>query len=356
MVLGAPRRAAAARPALPHARGPISAHVLDLLAGRSPAVVMAEVIDGLGAVVDPIGDEDLQLALYCLYELHYRGFADVDDAREWDLDLLRIRGLLEARFEAALLPLGQRPDLVPDVPSALQELIDTWSSPSLSRYAAEEATREQVRELAVHRSAYQLKEADPHTWGIPRLSGRPKAAMIEIQFDEYGGGVSSQMHSQLFADTMAALDLDNTYGAYLDLIPARTLATVNLISLFGLHRRLRGELVGHLAVFEMTSVVPMGRYSEALRRHGIGQAGRRFYDVHVEADARHQVIAATSLAGALAADEPALAPAILAGARMLMAVEERFARHLLDSWAAGRSSLLRPIPTVSEARGRSLAV
>ena len=38
----------------------------------------------------------------------------------------------------------------------------------------------------------------------------------------------------------------------------------------------------------------------------------------------------------------------VAGARALMAVEARFARHLLDSWAAGRTSLLDrvacPIP------------
>ena len=36
----------------------------------------------------------------------------------------------------------------------------------------------------------------------------------------------------------AALGLDPSYGAYLDLIPGVTLATVNLMSLFGLHRRL----------------------------------------------------------------------------------------------------------------------
>jgi heme oxygenase-like protein len=67
---------------------------------------------------------------------------------------------------------------------------------------------------------------------------------------------------------MRELGLDDTYGAYLAIIPGVMLATVNLASYFGLHRRLRGALVGHLAVFEMTSVEPMGRYSTALRRHG----------------------------------------------------------------------------------------
>jgi hypothetical protein len=139
---------------------------------------------------------------------------------------------------------------------------------------------------------------------------------------------------------MEELGLDPTYGAYLDRIPGVTLATVNLISLFGLHRRWRGALVGHLAVFEMTSVGPMGRYSRALSRLGVGAAGRRFYDVHVVADAHHQTVASDGMAAALAAAEPDLTGDIVFGAAAVMAVEARFAAHVLRTWAQGRSSLL----------------
>jgi hypothetical protein len=139
---------------------------------------------------------------------------------------------------------------------------------------------------------------------------------------------------------MVALGLDPTYGAYLERLPGVTLATVNLISLFGLHRRWRGALVGHLAVFEMTSVVPMGRYSELCRRLGLPEEARRFYDVHVVADAVHQVVASRDLAAGFVAAEPDRAADVSFGARALMAVEGRFARSLLDAWAAGRSSLL----------------
>ena len=117
-----------------------------------------------------------------------------------------------------------------------------------------------MRERAKHRSAYQLKEADPHTWAIPRISGQAKATMVEIQVDEYGNGNGSRMHSALFAETMTALGLDPRPNRYLNELPGFTLATVNLISFLALHRRLRGALVGHLALFEMTSVGPMGRY------------------------------------------------------------------------------------------------
>ena len=73
----------------------------------------------------------------------------------------------------------------------------------------------------MHRSAYQLKEADPHSWAIPRLSGAPKAALVEIQADEYGGGRPERMHARLFADAMDAMGLDPAYGAYLDHLPAQ---------------------------------------------------------------------------------------------------------------------------------------
>jgi hypothetical protein len=147
------------------------------------------------------------------------------------------------------------------------------------------------------------------------------------------------MHAVLFADTMRALGLDPSYGAYLDRIPGPTLTTVNVMSLFGLHRRWRGALVGHLALFEMSSVVPMGRYAAALRRLGVAD-GAPFYDEHVRADARHEVVALHDLAGALALDEPALAADIVFGARALQRVEQTFASHLLDAWSKGRSSLL----------------
>jgi hypothetical protein len=208
-----------------------------------------------------------------------------------------------------------------------------------------QATLDQVLEHVVHRSAYQLKEADPHSWAIPRLSGQAKAALVEIQSDEYGGGRAERMHSALFAQTMDGLGLDASYGAYLPLLPGITLATVNLMSWFGLHRRLRGALVGHLAVFEMTSSVPNRRYGGGLRRLGFGPGVTGFYDEHVEADAVHENIAVWDLADALSRAEPALADDIVFGARALLELEARWAEHLMACWNRGETSLLAPVAT-----------
>ena len=117
------------------------------------------------------------------------------------------------------------------------------------------------------------------------------------------------------------------------------------MSLFGLHRRLRGAIVGHLAVFETTSPGPNGRYARGLRRLGLGKAATEFFDEHVEADAVHEAIAAHDLAGGLARLEPELAGDIVFGARSLLMLDARFAGGILRAWDAGRSSLLVPLGT-----------
>jgi hypothetical protein len=326
---------------LPGPRGALSAHLLERLAAGPHE------IDAIGVDAgDPLADDDLHLALYASYELHYRGFEGVDERWEWEPSLIAFRRRLEDAFESALLERLGAPDWEPVDPSgmdlALRAIADSDEGPSLSRYVEREANLDQVREFMIHRSAYQLKEADPHTWAIPRLHGGPKAAMIEVQSDEYGGGRPERIHAQLFADAMAAVGLDPAYGAYLDRIPGVTLATVNLMSMLGLQRRWLGAIVGHLALFEITSPVPNRRYGDGLRRLGFDGAATEFFDEHVVADSVHENIAAVDLAGGLARQESERAGAILWGARALDLVERNWSTHLLSAWERGRSSLLAP--------------
>jgi hypothetical protein len=296
---------------------------------------------------DVLMDEDLQLTLFVLYELAYRGWDGVGDEWEWQSDLINLRTAAENRFEMALraltAPFG---DAVPadltaaSIARTLVAMTQDDDGPSLSKYLRGRATLAQFREFAAHRSVYHLREADPHTFAIPRLSGRAKAALIEIQIDEYGGGSEPRMHQELFRRTMIALNLDPTYGAYVDVAPALTLATNNLMSLFGLHRRRRGALLGHLAAYEMTSTTPNRAYGNGLRRLGGDADATRFYDEHVEADAVHEQIAAHDMCGAFCVAEPDRAGDVLFGARCALALDSLWAGSVLSRWEAGESSLL----------------
>jgi len=319
---------------LPAARGPLTDALLGHLRGDRP-------VQPLTVELDPRTDDDLHLALYLCYQLHYGGLAGVSDRLEWDPVLLAFRQVLESAFEDALLAeVEVRPanDARPMV-DQLRDIVRSDPSTGVSGHLQRAATLEQFREFLLHRSAYHLKEADPFTWLIPRLSGTPKAALVQIQADEYGGGDAKWMHSALFADTMSALGLDAAAGPPLDRLPGTTLAVTNLLSFFGLHRRLRGQCAGALALFEMTSCIPNRRYGDGLRRLGFGPEETRFFDEHVEADAVHEAVAATDLAGALATQE-GLGREILFGAHALQATEGLAAAQQLDAWTAGRSSLL----------------
>jgi hypothetical protein len=326
---------------LPPARGPLSGAVAAALHGAGPVPVWG---DAAGRRDELTHDEDVQLTLWVCYELHYRGFTDVDPDWDTDPELLALRTSLERPWLAELRRLAGVDVLGPaHVPIALRDLIAADEGPPLAKFLQRRATREQFREFVAHRSVYHLKEADPHSWAIPRLGGRAKAALVEIQADEYGGGRTERIHAELFRTTMRALDLDDTYGHYVDRVPAVTLAVSNVMSLFGLHRRWTPALLGHLAAFEMTSSLPNRRYGNALRRLGGDEEATRFYDVHVTADAVHEQIAAHDLCGTYVTEHPESGTDVLFGAACALALESEAARHLLASWRGGTTSLRYPL-------------
>lgn len=325
-------------------RGPLSDAVLRRLTGTErDRALDALARSAVAGTADVVRDDDIQLALFTLYASAYGSIPALAADLEWDPALIETRLLLEAGLEHAVRAAVPVPELPPPtgdaVARALFQLTSDDTGPSLSRYLAKRATAEQVREFFVQRSIYTLREADPHSWAIPRLSGRAKAALVEIQADEYGGGRRERMHSELFRATMRGLGLDDAYGAYLDRVPGITLAVSNLMSLFGLHRRRRGALAGHLAALEMTSSLPNRRYAAGLRRLGGDDAAALFYDEHVQADAVHEQVAAHDLCGGLAADDPALTGDILYGAACALEVDRLWAEQVLGRWERGESSL-----------------
>src|SRR4051812_46846645 len=80
-------------PSCPPARGPVSQWAIDTLTATPGRCEPPP-----AAVDDPVTGDDSALALYLLYELHYRGLQGVDDGWEWRPELLAGRATLEERF------------------------------------------------------------------------------------------------------------------------------------------------------------------------------------------------------------------------------------------------------------------
>lgn len=328
---------------LPPPRGPLSSWLIAYLrnATTSPQPPVAVDNEQLWS------DDDLQLTLWCCYELHYRGFDGIDPEAEWDPAVLSLRAALEGPWSdwlrRAYMPSLTDPTFKPS--QLLRQLVDNDDGPPLAAHLQRRATLAQFREFVRNRSVYQLKEADPHSFGIPRLDGPAKAALVEIQADEYGGGRPERMHAELFRATMRWLDLDDTYGYYVPDVPAVTLAHSNVMSLFGLHRRWTGALIGHLAALEMTSTLPNRRYASGATRLGADSAAAQYFTEHVEADAVHEQIAAHDLCDNYAAQHLENATDIIFGAACSLALDNLTAEHLMTSWTVAVPSRppVRPV-------------
>ncbi|MGW0161723.1 iron-containing redox enzyme family protein [Mycobacterium sp. NPDC003323] len=318
-------------PPLPAPAGPISAALIAQLSGR---------VQDLTRVrpdrADPMG-RDVQLALFVTYELSCRGFAGTDPDWESDPDLIGLRGRLERVFCDHLRHcVGDISDV-----SAPAELCRLAGEPpddpehdspheSPAHFLCSIGSRQQMCEYLVHRSPYHLKAADAQAWVLPRLTAAPKAALAEVHY--------AHLHRRPYTQVMAAAGLDDGYLAYLHTVPAESLAVVNLMSMFGLHRSMRGAALGHLSATEITTRAVDRRLVQALRRLDAPPQCADFYAERAyAAPGRGQVV------DHLLSTEPDLEGDVVFGIRARDVVEGRLAEHMVKCWADGDTSLLRPL-------------
>jgi len=316
---------------LPKPRGDLSEALFATLR-VAPDVSPTPVVPSSDAASDAT---DAALSLWVLHELSYRGFEDVVEEAEWDPRLLGVRRDLERDLEARLRDRWPGPEPGGDDFSAdLFSYVESHDGPSLARFVQTEATEEQVLDLLRLRSIYHLKESDPTAWVLPRLPVSPKAALAELQYDEYGAGDPNRLHHHLFARGMEAVGLRSEYAAYLDDAPLEVLEMNNAVSMFGLHRRLRGAALGHLAAFEATSSVPSRWMAQGLDRLGLAEEMIGYYSEHVSADAVHDQLAVRAVCGGLVEAEPEQRGEVFFGAFTCLDLEARLATLLLTRWGA----------------------
>lgn len=312
----------------PTARGALSTAVLDALRGHDTA--------SLAQAPAPDDDDDAHITLWSLFALHHAGFDDVDDDLEWDPQLIALRGQLTAQFERELR--DRAPAAPEPVPHGFAEelfaFISAHVGPSAAEHLQRDGTREQMLEFLRHRSIYSLKESDHSMWALPRLTHRVKAHVMELQYDEYGGGAPHRLHAYLFARGLAACGLSADLGAYIDEAPMEVLAQDNAMSMFGLTRRLRGASLGFLGAFEATSSAPSRRIARALGRLGLPAEMIEYYTEHVEADAVHEQLAIRIICGTLLEETPQLHDDVWFGAWACLHMDDLYAARMLERWTS----------------------
>ncbi len=167
-------------------------------------------------------------------------------------------------------------------------------------------------------------------------------ADAQVQTETIGNDLD-RVHAQLYRDLMAATGLETGYLHYFDDVPPPVIAVVNMMSLFGLHRRLRAAMVGHFAAAEITTAPSAARMVKAIQRLGGGGDVTHFFAEHVEADAVHEQVLRHDVVGDLLDREPELTADVVFGVRATEFLEGRFGEHVLTAWQGGGTSLLRPL-------------
>ncbi|MDT7788517.1 MAG: hypothetical protein QOF58_6936 [Pseudonocardiales bacterium] len=188
---------------LPAPRGHMSSALVAAL--RRPPAPRPALLVSIGTR-ESFVDDDLQLSLWICYELRMRGFDDVAPGWEDNSALAQFHAALESRWESSLRSLSEATQPAP-------------------------LSSEGVAELRKHHAFWQ-----------PRREMR--SVLRDIQGDAYGKR-SERTHSVLFTVTLRDVD-----PVAVDEMPALTLALVNALSLFGLHQRLVGCLVGFLTAVD----------------------------------------------------------------------------------------------------------
>lgn len=315
---------------LPHPTGPWSHHVREVLQRRPAVRPKTLPYDRF--------DDDAQLAWFLLNCVSYQGWEDVDDDIEWDPDVIALR----RRFERWFLDEMRRRcvDGPTDPRGAVQHALAPGGTPGIAGFLEHDGTADQVRESLLLRLPYQHQEADPHTWAVPRLRGVVKRALCDIQAGEYGVG-HDKTHAELFLASLEGAGGPATSEAY-PLLPGAAFATFNFVTAAGMNRSLRGAVVGQLALFEMDSVDPNQKMVHACERLGLGDDVRAFFQVHVLADAEHEVIAARAFLDEFPLEEPDQVENLLFGIRVQSYIDGVLGAHVVGAWQQGRSALRSP--------------
>ncbi|MBF6949154.1 FAD/NAD(P)-binding protein, partial [Acinetobacter baumannii] len=107
---------------LPQPRGPLTTSLLAALRRDPHRSLDLRHLAWEGEAAHACCDEDLQLALWLAYELHYRGLEGVDERWEWHPELLWARGRWEEQLVAGLELGVARPEEDVDVAGVVSEL------------------------------------------------------------------------------------------------------------------------------------------------------------------------------------------------------------------------------------------
>jgi hypothetical protein len=258
--------------------------------------------------------------------------ADWQKTLERDTRMLRLEGgfVEEVRAEVA--------DRAADAPTDAEGFV-AWfedlkatgpgQGDPLFPWLAEQATRDQLRWFFEQEAAGEAGFDDLVAYTQVKLPVQAKLELARNYWDEMGRGNAKGMHGPMLDALVETMEV----SPLIETTVWESLALANAMTAMATSRRYAWHSVGALGVIELTAPGRSALVAKGLRRIGLSDRERRYFDLHAVLDVKHSEDWNREALIPLVAEDPRRATAIAEGALMRLLCGERcFARYRAELW------------------------
>ena len=190
---------------------------------------------------------------------------------------------------------------------------------ALFPWLAEQATRDEVRWFLTQEAAGEAGFDDLVALTQVKLPTSAKLELARNYWDEMGRGNERGMHGPMLSQLVEILDLSPT----IETTAWESLALANAMTAMATQRVYAWHSVGALGVIELTAPWRSAHTAAALKRIGLSQSERRYFDLHAVLDVKHSRDWNELAIKPLVAEDPRRATAIAEGALIRLSCGER---------------------------------
>jgi len=262
------------------------------------------------------------------------GFPQPDWQRALDRDtrMLRLEGgfIEELRAEAT-----EEAALVPTDPDGFVAWFEDLrqSGPgqgdALFPWLAQSADRDQLRWFFEQEAAGEAGFDDLVAYTQVKLPTGPKLELARNYWDEMGRGAVAGMHGPMLDALVETLAVQPV----IDSTVWESLALANAMTAMATSRRYAWHSVGALGVIELTAPGRSALVAKGLRRIGLSDKQRRYFDLHAVLDVKHSADWNREALRPAVAEDPRRATAIAEGALIRLRCGARcFDRYRAELW------------------------
>ena len=190
---------------------------------------------------------------------------------------------------------------------------------ALFPWLADNASRDEIRWFLTQEAAGEAGFDDLVALTQVKLPDSAKLELARNYWDEMGRGQEKGMHGPMLAQLVTTLELTPTIESTV----WESLALANAMTAMATQRCYAWHSVGALGAIELTAPGRSAHTARALRRIGLNQSERRYFDLHAVLDVKHSRDWNELAIKPLVAEDPRRAVAIAEGALMRLSCGER---------------------------------